>query len=85
MRQTPESLSGYLGSDSLRLAEAGNLAAVLRENYDRLDNDKDRQAWLEALIFFCVEMDAAVKLRSAGIDSDEKEKLRRLLDVWGEV
>jgi len=93
MRLSPDNVASYLRRVDLKLAEAGTLGKDLADEFFSTHSEHELRLSQEALIYACIEMDAAWKVRLSGPEhikeslSKElkilKENLPRKLKLWG--
>lgn len=83
MRQTPETMADYLGNQASKLAEAKDFGPELAKKYfaDTVPLE-DRRNYQAALIYACLEIDAAYRLKDASNKSGRREILTTKLNIW---
>ena len=83
MRLRPEEISGYLQDASLKLAEAGSFGPNMAENFFKTTIPaQELRDYQEALIYACLEMEAASRLNKAEVPDELKTMLREKLQLW---
>lgn len=84
MRLKPEEISGYLQDTRLKLAEAGSFGPDMAEKFFKTAAPAEvLRAYQEALIYACLEMEAASRLDKAEASGELKTLLREKLQLWG--
>ena len=80
MRQNPGSIKAYLTDpeSGLNHEKCGNNFGI--DLYKEFFNGTDDDGYIEAAIFFCLEMDAAEKMKN--YKARENEKIKSLLKIW---
>ena len=81
MRMKPDDVAEYLKKENTKLSEMDNFGRKIAENYfsdgEKPENLRCNQ---EALIYACIEMDAALKLNKSRYNN--KSELSNKLKLW---
>lgn len=80
MRHPPGEVAEYLRDSNSKLADAGSFGEDHAKKFDESEDNEPR-THQEALIYACLEMDAAWRL-SLQTDQSLKKSLRKKLKIW---
>jgi hypothetical protein len=80
MRQNPGSIKAYLTDPESRLNHKSSGNNFGTDLYEKFFNGTADDDYIKAAIFFCLEMDAAEKMKKCR--TSENTKIKSLLKIW---
>lgn len=83
MRKKPKEVRSYLLDSKSKLLEKYPFAIKLADEFfEEATSEEDLRMNQEALLFACLEIDAALKIKGIDLDQERKNSLSKKLKLW---